>query len=302
MSTSSRIATAIEITRPGQWVKNLLVLAGLFFALADRSHTISVRQSFLNTMLAFVLFCLISGAVYIMNDLHDAEADRVHPGKKNRPIASGQFPVTLAVVEYFVLLLTALKLSTLLGPVFAINLAAYFLLQSLYTYALKNWVLVDVFAVAIGFVMRVLAGTLAAGVWTSPWLLLCTFMAALFLILCKRREEKVSLGDEAPKHRHVLAFYETSFLDHLITATAAVTIVCYAIYSVAPQTVARFGTESLVLTVPFVAFGIFRYLYLVICCGQGGQPEKTLTRDLPTVLNILLYLAIFAAVIFGVHR
>ncbi len=296
---SSKLRAAVDIMRPGQWVKNLLVLAGLFFALADQSQTVSFRTAFIRTLLAFVLFCLISGAVYIMNDLHDVEADRAHPEKKNRPLAAGRLPGRVAVAEYFLLLVVALGLSTLLGPRFALCLAGYFLMQTLYTYVLKDMVLVDVFVIALGFVIRVLSGTLAAAVRTSSWLLGCTFMVALFLILCKRYDEKVSLGDAAPVHRKVLAQYDPAFLTQLITATSACTIICYALYTLAPATVAKFGTERLVTTVPFVTFGIFRYMYLVFSCGQGGRPEKTLTRDMPTVVNVVLYAAACIVVMFS---
>jgi len=296
---SQALRAAVEAVRPGQWVKNLLVLAGFFFALADKFQTVSFRSAFLRTMLGFVLFCMISGAVYIMNDLHDVAADRAHPEKKNRPIASGRLPGKVAVAEYFVLLFAALALSMLLGRLFAGCLAAYFLMQPLYTYFLKDRVLVDVFVIAIGFVMRVFVGTVAAGVRASSWLLLCTFMVALFLILCKRRGEKVSLGEGAPAHRKVLAKYDAVFLSHLITVTSACTILCYALYTLAPETVAKFGTERMVTTVPFVAFGIFRYMYLVFNCAQGGRPERTLTRDVPTVVNMLLYAVACIFVMFS---
>lgn len=295
---NDRLRAMIAVTRPGQWIKNLLVLAGLFFALADRFQTISFQDAFLRTIVAFVLFCLVSGAVYIMNDLHDVAADRLHPEKKNRPIASGRLSPRVAVVEYFLLLGIALGFSTQLGPRFAICLASYFVLQAFYTYLLKDWVLVDVFVIAIGFVIRVYAGTQAAGVYASSWLLGCTFMVALFLILCKRYEEKITLGERAAAHRAVLEKYDPTFLMHLITASAACTIICYALYTMAPQTVAKFGTERVAATVPFVAFGVFRYIYLVFSCGQGGRPERTLTRDVPTVVNILLYILACVLVMF----
>ena len=275
----SLLFAAVEVTRPGQWVKNLLVLAGLFFALADKFQRFSVAESLLRTLLAVALFCAISGAVYIMNDLHDAEADRSHPAKRNRPVASGRLPGRVA----------AMGLSLFLGPRFALCLAGYFLMQTAYTYWLKDVVLVDVFIVAIGFVVRVYVGTLAAGVKASSWLLLCTFMAALFLILCKRHDEKVTLGDAAATHRKVLAAYAPALLEHLIAIAAACTILCYALYTLAPATVAKFGTERLVATVPFVVFGIFRYMYLAFCRGQGGRPERTLVRDIPLVLDMALY-------------
>lgn len=285
----SLLFTAVEVVRPGQWVKNLLVLAGLFFALADKFQRFSVAESLLRTLLALALFCSISGAVYIMNDLHDAEADRAHPEKRNRPIASGRLPGGVAVAEYFALLFAAMGLSLFLGPRFALCLAGYFLMQTSYTYWLKDVVLVDVFIVAIGFVVRVYVGTIAAGVKASSWLLLCTFMAALFLILCKRYDEKVALGDGAAAHRKVLGDYAPELLSHLIAIAATCTILCYALYTLAPATVAKFGTERLVATVPFVAFGIFRYMFLAFCRGQGGRPERTLVRDIPLVLNMALY-------------
>lgn len=295
----SLLRAMLEVMRPGQWVKNLLVLAGLFFALADKFQRFSVAESLLRTLLAVALFCALSGAVYIMNDLHDAEADRAHPEKRNRPIASGRLPGRVAVAECFALLVAAMGLSLFLGPLFALCLAGYFLMQTGYTYWLKDVVLVDVFIVAIGFVVRVYVGTIAAGVKASSWLLLCTFMAALFLILCKRHDEKVALGDGAAAHRKVLAEYAPALLSHLIAIAAACTILCYALYTLAPATVAKFGTERLVATVPFVAFGIFRYMYLAFCRGQGGRPERALTRDIPLVVDMLLYAAVCVFVMFS---
>ena len=291
---ATRLKAMVEATRPGQWVKNLLVLAGLFFALADRFQRFSVAESLLRSLLAVALFCALSGAVYILNDLHDIEADRAHPEKRLRPIASGRLGGGLAVAESFALLAAALGLSLWLGPLFALCLAGYFLMQVAYTHRLKDVALVDVFVIAIGFVARVFAGTLAAGVRASSWLLLCTFMVALFLILCKRYDEKVSLGDAAATHRKVLADYAPALLAHLIAIAATCTILCYALYTLAPATVGKFGTERLVATVPFVAFGIFRYMFLTFCRGQGGRPERTLVRDVPLMLCMTLYAAVCA--------
>ena len=295
MNNGASLAKAmVEATRPGQWAKNLLVLAGLFFALADRFQRFSVAESLLRSLLAVALFCALSGAVYILNDLHDIEADRAHPEKRLRPIASGRLGGGLAVAESFALLAAALGLSLWLGPLFALCLAGYFLMQVAYTHWLKDVALVDVFVIAIGFVARVFAGTLAAGVRASSWLLLCTFMVALFLILCKRYDEKVSLGDAAATHRKVLADYAPALLAHLIAIAATCTILCYALYTLAPATVGKFGTERLVATVPFVAFGIFRYMFLTFCRGQGGRPEHTLVRDVPLMLCMTLYAAVCA--------
>lgn len=283
----------LEVTRPGQWGKNLLVMAGFFFALGDKSHSIDLSTALLKSLLALVLFCMVSGAVYIMNDLHDAERDRVHPQKRMRPVASGALPAGVAAAECLLLLVLALAGSLLVGRKFAISVGAYFVLQVLYTRFLKDMVVADLISIAAGFVIRVFAGTAAVGIYASPWMLICTFMAALFLVLGKRRDEKAALGDMAGEHRPVLAQYDLQVLDHMITATAGATVVCYAIYTTSSETVAKFSTELLVLTVPFVVFGIFRYMYLVLCCGKGGNPEQVLVRDMPTLVNILLYLAVF---------
>lgn len=283
----------LEVIRPGQWVKNLLVMAGFFFALGDRSHAIDLRQALMKSLLALVLFCMVSGAVYIMNDLHDIEEDRVHPQKRLRPIASGALSARVAVAQYFLMLALALFGSLFVGREFAISVGVYFVLQVMYTYFFKDMVVADLIAIASGFVIRVFSGTAAVGIYASPWMLICTFMAALFLVLGKRRDEKAMLGDSASDHRPVLAQYDLQMLDHMITATAGATVVCYAIYTTSAETVAKFSTELLVLTVPFVVFGIFRYMYLVLCCGRGGSPEQVLVRDRPTLVNILLYLVVF---------
>jgi 4-hydroxybenzoate polyprenyltransferase len=283
----------LESLRPGQWVKNLLVMSGFFFALGDRTHTLDLKAVFLKTVFAFVLFCMISSSVYLMNDLHDAEKDRIHPLKRNRPIASGRLSGRLAVLIYLCFLAVSLGGSMLLGIPFALNISAYFLLQAFYTHWFKNIVIGDLIAVAVGFVLRVYAGTLAAGIYTSPWLLICTFMAALFVIICKRREEKALLGDKAATHRPVLSQYSLPMLDHCISMMSGATIVCYAIYAPAVVPGERFRAELMVLTVPFVIFGVLRYMYLVMCRGQGGSPEKILTGDLPTVINIACYLIVY---------
>lgn len=283
----------LEVIRPGQWVKNLLVMAGFFFALGDRSHAIDLRQALMKSLLALALFCMVSGAVYIMNDLHDIKEDRVHPQKRLRPIASGALSARVAVAQYFIMLALVLSGSLLVGREFAISVGVYFVLQVMYTYFFKDMVVADLIAIASGFVIRVFSGTAAVGIYASPWMLICTFMAALFLVLGKRRDEKAMLGGSASDHRPVLAQYDLQMLDHMITATAGATVVCYAIYTTSAETVAKFSTELLVLTVPFVVFGIFRYMYLVLCCGRGGSPEQVLVRDRPTLVNILLYLAVF---------
>jgi len=287
----------IEILRPRQWLKNGLVLVGLLFALPDANQTIDIRDSVLKCLVAFGLFCVVSSVIYIINDLHDADEDREHPQKKTRPVAAGRMSARAAATEGFVLLALSALTTPIVGKHFTFCIAVYFTMQIIYTFALKRVVLVDVFVIAAGFVLRVFAGTVAAWVRASPWLLLCTFAVALFIALCKRYDERVSLGDEAVKHRKVLAQYDPRFLSHIITATAALTIICYAIYTLSPQTVAKFGHDRLVATVPFVVFGIYRYAYLVFSAGQGGRPERIVTTDIPTIANFLLYVAACVAVL-----
>ena len=279
----------IEILRPRQWLKNGLVFVGLLFALPDRNQSVDLTRAEIRVLVAFVMFCLASSIIYIINDFRDREADRLHPEKKARPIASGRLSQSAAIIEAVVLALILAPGVVFMGDRFGYILTAYLFIQLTYTLLLKNLVLVDVFVIAFGFVLRVYAGTVAAGVSASSWLLLCTFSVALFIILCKRYDERMMLGADAAKHRKVLAHYEPQFLAHIITATAALTILCYAIYTLSPGTVAKFGHERLVATVPFVVFGIYRYCYLVFCKGEGGRPERLVTTDLPTIINFLLY-------------
>lgn len=291
---SSRLYAMLDVLRPGQFVKNILVLAGLFFAVSDRRQNVSddLWAAVLRTVLAFVLFCMVSGAVYIVNDIFDAEMDRRHPVKCRRPIASGRLPVRTALFELAGLLLLCAALSPLLGFWFSVCVSVYFVMQVFYTVLFKRMVIVDVFVIAAGFVLRVYAGTLAAGVRASKWLIVCTFMGALFLALCKRRSEKFSLGQDAASHREVLGSYDLHLLDHLVAASASSTVICYAIYTLAPETVSKFGTDGLCFTIPFVLFGVFRYMFLVMCGGLGGRPEKIFTHDCATIVNVAAYFAV----------
>jgi len=294
-----KLAPHIEILRPRQWLKNGLVLVGLLFALPDQTRVGVIDYStVLRCFAAFGLFCMVSSAIYILNDICDAEEDRAHPQKKTRPVASGRLSKQAAQIEMSALIMLAGPLTTFfVNPRFGFCVVAYLFMQIFYTTVLRKAVLVDVFVIALGFILRVYAGTLAAGVKASPWLLLCTFAIALFIALCKRYDERVTLGDAAAKHRKVLAQYDPRFLSHIITATAALTIICYAIYTLSPQTVAKFGHDHLVATVPFVVFGIYRYAYLVFCKGQGGCPERIVTTDIPTIVNFALYAATCVAVL-----
>lgn len=281
--------------RPTQWTKNAVVLAAFFFALGDHNQSVTLSAA-LRAFVAAALFCAASSAIYLLNDLRDAEADRLHPAKRFRPIAAGLVPPSLALALSGGLLVLALWGGLRLSTGFAAVIAAYVLLQVAYTLVLKQVALVDVFVIALGFVLRAAAGGLALHVFISPWLLLCALLLALFLALCKRRHEKLSLEHSADAHRASLGNYDPRLLDQLIAIVSAAVVVCYSIYTLWPDTVHKFGTPLLSLTIPFVMFGVFRYLDLVYRHESGGRPEKTLLSDLPLIVDLFLYAATVLAV------
>lgn len=282
----------INVIRPRQCIKNVLVWAGLFFGLSDKHQQISISTAVENTFYAFLAFCFVAGAVYIMNDIHDAECDRVHEEKRKRPIASGALPLWAATLEAAILLFLSIGFATNVDKRLLVCLIIYFVLQVLYTLWLKNVVLVDVFLIAAGFVLRVYAGAVAASVDASTWMLVCTFSVALLLALCKRYSELNLLGERASEHRRVLAEYSKELLTTLIAAVSSITVVCYSIYTLTPATIEKLGTNQMYLTIPFVAFGIFRYVYLSLCKGEGGRPEKTLTQDLAIIIDVIIFVAV----------
>jgi len=289
----------IRTLRPNQWTKNVIVFAAFVFAFWDRSRTTHLDASAcVDAVVAFVIFCAVSSGIYILNDIKDVKVDRTHPVKKNRPIAAGLIPLSLAWPLTLLLLAGGLLTSLYLPPSFTAVVAAYVLIQLVYSYGLKQVALVDVFVIATGFVLRAIAGAVALpDVTISPWLLLCTFLLALFLALCKRRHEKILLSDE---HRPSLEKYDKDLLDQLIAITSAASIVSYAIYTLWPKTVEKFGTHSLGFTIPFVVFGIFRYLDLVYRHEKGDRPEKILLTDIPLLVDIFLY-AVSILLIFSRH-
>jgi 4-hydroxybenzoate polyprenyltransferase len=286
--------------RPSQWTKNAIVLAAFIFAFWDRSQSLSLLGGLALVAPAVILFCMVSSGIYIFNDIRDIDADRQHPTKKYRPIAAGRVPVALARRLGAALLLTGAAGGWLLAPAFGATVAAYILLQIIYTFWLKRIALVDVFVIAAGFVLRAVAGAVVLSVEISVWLLLCTFLLALFIALCKRRHERILFSDTGTQARENLAKYDERLLDQLISIAASATLVCYAIYTMSPGTIEKFGTASLGLTVPFVAFGIFRYLDLAYRHDKGGRPEKILLTDMPILVNLALY-GICVVLIFLLH-
>jgi 4-hydroxybenzoate polyprenyltransferase len=280
-STPRALLTSI---RPEQWTKNLLVFAGLLFG-----QRLFEPQASALAAGAFVVFCALSSAVYLVNDVVDRGADQLHPVKMRRPIASGALPVRTALSASAVMAGVALVAAVALGRGFFLAASAYLLLQAAYSGPLKHVVILDVLAIAAGFVLRAAAGAFAIAVPISAWLLVCTILLALFLALAKRRQEIVALASDAKSHRRILAEYSPYLLDQMIAIVAAATIMAYALYTVSPETAAKFGTEALLLTLPFPIYGIFRYLYLVHQKQGGGSPSDLLLQDRPLLVCVLLW-------------
>lgn len=283
--------------RPRQWAKNLLLLAPLVFA-----QRLTDPGSLRRALLALLAFSLLASAVYLGNDLADRDRDRAHPVKRGRPVAAGVLPPAWAAGAALGLGTLGLALAWTLGAGFFGWSVGYLALQALYSGLLKDVAVLDVFAVAAGFVVRVVAGAEAIDVPVSNWLYLCTMLLALFLALEKRRAELVVLGAEAGNHRSILSAYSVGLLDQLAGITAAAAILAYALYTLSPDTLHKFGTDRLKYTVPFVLFGIFRYLWLAHRRGEGGEPERVLFRDRPTQLNLAAWLAVVAWALYGRPR
>ena len=289
----------LKTLRPHQWIKNLVLFAGLIFAggLAD-SELIGLATS------GFVVFCMLSGAVYIINDIVDLKNDRRHPEKKLRPLASGELSMGLAAVTGVLAAAAGLVWAYSIHPSFAHVSLGYLLLNVLYSVVLRRVVILDVMSIAIGFVLRAVASVevlraVAPGTELSPWLLVCTFFLALFLALGKRRAEAISLGDVAGGHRTTLDHYPIVFVDGLIGIVTASTIVSYSIYTIWPGTVEKIGSAGLVYTIPFVVYGLFRYLFLVLAGGGGAKPSKALTSDTHLAVAVLLWVGVVIYVLYS---
>ena len=251
---------------------------------------------------AFAVFCALSGVVYLVNDIVDREADRQHPLKRNRPIASGALPVSVAATTAAVLGTGALTAAFMLRFEFGIVASAYVALLALYSGPLKHVVIIDVLTIAIGFVLRAVAGAVVIDVAISNWLLIVTVLLALFLALSKRRHELVLLADGATSHRPILEEYSPYLLDQMISVVTASTLVSYAFYTVDPETVQKFGTDKLGLTLPFPLYGIFRYLYLVHQKEGGGSPSDLLLNDRPLLACVALWGLTVVLVLYGPSR
>ena len=284
--------------RPGQWTKNLLVFAGLLFGNASLGRGLFDPQSLEHAIAAFAIFCGLSGVVYLVNDIMDREADRRHPQKARRPIASGALPVPVALGAVIVIAAVALATSAWLGRNFLLVAVSYLVLQVLYSGLLKHIVIMDVLAISFGFVLRAVAGAVAVDVDISHWLLVCTTLLALFMALAKRRHEIVLLADEATTHRPILREYSPYLLDQMIGVVTASTLIAYIFYTISPETQAKFGTPWLGLTIPFPLYGIFRYLYLVHRREGGGSPADMLLTDRPLLACVALWAVAVALIIY----
>ena len=289
------VALAVSV-RPRQWIKNLFVFAGLIF-----SHKLFTPDAG-RALAAFAVFCALSGTVYLVNDVADRERDRAHPRKRLRPVASGALSARAAVGAAIVLALVSLTTAAALGSAFLLAAAGYVVLLLAYSVWFKHIVLVDVLVVASGFVLRAVAGALAVDVDISGWLLICTILIALFLALGKRRHEYLTLDAEAARHRPILAEYSAPLLDQMIAVVTASTVTSYALYTMSPETIAKFGTRVLPATLPFVLYGVFRYLYLLYRRQLGGNPSELFLNDRALVLNAGLWVVAVVAIIYGAGR
>lgn len=284
----------IRLLRPLQWVKNTFVFMPLVFSkhLFEWEYTVKAG-------LAFIAFCAASSAIYIINDIFDREADELHPEKKKRPIASGEISIIHASAIAAILIVVATSIASRLTPTFFGIILFYIVLQFAYSFKLKHVVLLDLFIIAIGFMLRVFGGAVAIDVLISHWIIITTLFLSLFLAVSKRRSELVMIQqNNIETKRRVLEQYSTQFLDYILVITATGMAISYSLYTMAERTIAVFGTEYLIFTIVFVLFGIFRYLFLVLLKGQGENPTAILMNDAPMGINMLLWMLTVIFIIY----
>jgi len=288
----------LRTMRPKQWTKNGLLFLAMIFTINQYWRLFSAEMYWMlgQVLAAFCVFCLFSSAVYILNDLVDIEKDRNHPVKRHRPLPAGLLPVPVAIVALVVILLVALVGAFLLSPAFGLIGLIYFIIQVSYSFVLKNLVIVDVLTIAVGFVLRAVAGAAVIAVPISPWLYVCTLLGALFLGLSKRRHELVLLNAEAVAHRAILKEYTPQFLDQMIAVVVSTTVMAYSLYTFSAENLPK--NHAMMLTIPFVIYGAFRYLYLIYLKDEGGTPEEVLIRDLPIIVDILLWMATVLLILY----
>ncbi|HHV30236.1 decaprenyl-phosphate phosphoribosyltransferase [Acetivibrio mesophilus] len=279
VSVVDKVKGYIKLARPKQWIKNLFVFAALIFA----KHIFELDYV-TKVLLAFFCFCMISACVYIINDVIDAEKDKLHPKKKLRPVASGRISKTEALVFLSGLLPVSVIGAFMLDISFAVVLLLYFANNILYSIKVKHMVILDVMSIALGFLLRVIGGALVIKVYISPWILLCTLLLSLFLGFSKRRNELVILENGANSHRKILEEYSLEFIDNMLSIVTACTVMAYSLYTFMSS-----NTYYMMLTIPFVLYGIFRYQYIIYRKKEGGSPEETVLSDMPLMINIILW-------------
>jgi 4-hydroxybenzoate polyprenyltransferase len=287
------ITALVVSVRPRQWVKNLFVFAAVIFS--QKLFTPALWRA----TEAFVIFCALSGAMYLFNDVVDRDKDRLHPRKRERPVTAGRLSPRAAVVAGVLLVVAAFAAAAFVSRGLLFAALGYVTLLTAYSVGLKHVVILDVIVVACGFVLRAVAGALAIDVEISGWLLICTIQIALFLALGKRRHEYLTLQGEAARHRPILAEYSAGLLDQMIAVVTASTVTAYALYTMSPETVAKFHTHWLPVTLPFVLYGIFRYLYLLYRKELGGNPSEVVLNDRPLLINAVCWIAAVLVIIYG---
>jgi 4-hydroxybenzoate polyprenyltransferase len=281
----NNVITLLRLMRPHQWVKNTFVLTGLLFGHAWHSPNLV-----LHALMAFVAFCLISSTIYIINDIVDLEQDKLHPSKRKRPLPAGKISIGSALRLAIVLGVSGLLLGYFASVTVAVILLLYTMMNIAYSYKLKHIVILDVFIIATGFMLRILAGTLGLGIPPSQWLLLCGLMLTLFLGFSKRRAEIITLSDDKSSQRKVLEEYSPILLDNMIGITAAGLIMSYSLYTMNAETILIQGTPNLIYTVPFVIYGVFRYIYLLHHENRGTDTAKDLARDPHMLIAVTAWL------------
>lgn len=295
---NSPLVQIIRLMRPRQWPKNILIFGALLFTLGEywKLFTPTMWQFLLVNAAAFVIFCALSGLIYIVNDIVDVEKDRAHPTKRNRPLASGALSVSVAISAAVVIGLVALPAAFLINQWFGLVSVTYVVLQLAYSFWLKHIVLIDVFAIAAGFVLRIVAGAVALSVPISAWLYVVATVASLFIGFGKRRAELELLQDEAANHRASLREYSLELLDQIIAVTIATTIMAYSLYTFSAENLPK--NHAMMFTIPYVLYAMFRYLYLVHIKHQGGSPEEILLRDKPMLFAVTLWALTVGAILW----
>ncbi len=290
---SQRLEYTVEAMRPSQWIKNTLLFVALVF-----SGNLTDTELFARAVLAFIIFSVVSGTIYIINDLRDAPRDKVHPLKSQRPIAAGRLSPTYAWTTVVLLSTGSFISAFLLAPSFGIITLVYFVLFVLYTYFLQPIIIINILIVALGFVIRTLAGAFAIGVESSPWMLLCVLFLALFLTLGKRRRETILLSGISTEDNEVPGAYGSRFLDQSIALSAASTLIAYFFLATTPDTMTRLGTDGLKYTTIFVLYGILRYLYIIYATRRASGGKADLIKDAPSTINLAFWLTAVIIIIY----